>query len=107
MKELKLDDEVINDIKKKESKIGLKSVETKGTKAAIKGDAGFDVFSDYRRINMLSAYKPINILGLKWAVMSEIDEVEALTPIKKLKDEIIRNAITVGIIAVFIGGFLG
>ena len=58
------------------STIGLQEVDTEGTRAALDGETGTDIFPDYRGVDVLSAYKPLDISGLEWVIMSEIDEAE-------------------------------
>ena len=36
---------------------------------------------DYRDISVLSSYRPLEILDLHWAILSEIDEAEAFSSI--------------------------
>ncbi len=85
-------------IENKETSIGLQTVNTVGTKAAISGQTGFQIFPDYRDIPVLSAYAPISVLGLEWAIMSEIDEEEAFTPVAVLKTKILGSAITIYVV---------
>ena len=54
----------IKEIKNFNSAIGLQEVKTKGTKAALIGKTGAEIFPDYRGVNVLSAYKPLNIKGI-------------------------------------------
>jgi len=104
---MKLNPKLIAQINNKNTTIGLQPVKTKGTTAALNGETGFSIFPDYRGINVLSAYKPVNLLGLKWAVMSEIDEEEAFVAINELQSNIIKNATIVCIIAIIVGATLG
>ena len=97
----------ITEINNKETTIGLQEVKTIGTQAALAGNTGFAIFPDYRGINVLSSYKPITLLGLNWAVMSEIDEAEAFASITTLKATIIKNSIIIGTISMMIGATLG
>ncbi len=64
--------------------IGLQTVRTKGTQAALNGETGTDIFPDYRGVPVLSAYKPLEIKGLNWVIMSEIDEAEAFSSVRLL-----------------------
>ncbi|KZX76432.1 hypothetical protein A3715_13090 [Oleiphilus sp. HI0009] len=72
-----LDAQTLQSIATKETSIGLQPVNTRGADQALSGVVGFDVFDDYRGVSVLSAYAPLDINGLSWAIMSEIDEVEA------------------------------
>jgi len=63
------------------STIGLQEVRTRGTEAALQGESGSAIFPDYRGVPVLSAYGPLNIEDVRWAIMSEIDESEAFATI--------------------------
>lgn len=67
----------VNTIANKDTNIGFQEIRTVGTEAALKGEAGFDIFPDYRNIPVLSAYTPIEFEGTRMALMVEIDEAEA------------------------------
>lgn len=107
MDELALDKSTIAIMDAKNTTIGLQTVDTKGTKAALNGEQGFDIFPDYRGVNVLSAYKPLNIAGLNWALMSEITEEEAFTPVTVLRESITHTVIVIFLFALAIGPFLG
>ncbi|MFD2204976.1 methyl-accepting chemotaxis protein [Kiloniella antarctica] len=64
----------------KESTILSTEVKTETVRLALEGKAGIAVVPDYRGINVLSAYQPLDFLGVRWALMAEIDEEEVLTP---------------------------
>jgi PAS domain S-box-containing protein len=66
------------------STIGLQEVQTDGTKAALSGLTGTDIFPDYRGVPVLSSYKPLNIRDANWVIMSEIDQEEAFAAIRSL-----------------------
>ena len=78
MKGLGTDQGVLDKINAKDSTILLQKVETKGTRAAIAGNTNVEIFPDYRDVPVLSAYSPVAIEDVDWAIMSEIDEEEAL-----------------------------
>jgi PAS domain S-box-containing protein len=83
-----------------DSTIGLQEVKTEGTQAALSGETGTDIFPDYRGVPVLSAYKPLDIPGMNWAIMSEIDREEAFAAIRALG---IR---TFGIVVILIVGIV-
>jgi methyl-accepting chemotaxis protein len=64
-------------------------VDTKGANLAIKGKAGEEIIIDYNGNPVLSAYTPIDINGIRWALLSEIDVAEAFEPIDTLHFNII------------------
>ena len=75
---LKVDKSILEKSRKLNTSIGLNLIKTKGTSAALKGETGFDIFGDYRNIPVLSAYAPVSIMELNWAILAEIDLEEAL-----------------------------
>ncbi len=78
--------ENINYMKSKDTSALALVINSKGAKKSIAGESGFDIFPDYKNINVLSAYRPLKIKGLEWAILSEMDESEALTPIYALRN---------------------
>jgi methyl-accepting chemotaxis protein len=107
MNDVGLSTKQISQLDSKNTTIGLQPVNTKGTKAALSGIKGFDIFDDYHDISVLSAYQPIEVEGLHWALMSEIDEAEAFASIKDLQESILKNTLIACIAALIIGGILG
>jgi methyl-accepting chemotaxis protein len=59
-------------------------VDTEGAKLAIKGNVGQKIIIDYNGNPVLSAYTPVDINGIQWALLSEIDVAEAFGPIYTL-----------------------
>lgn len=54
--------------------------DTEAVQFALSGKTGEDVIIDYNGNPVLSAFAPVNVPGLKWAVLSEIDVAEAFSP---------------------------
>jgi serine phosphatase RsbU (regulator of sigma subunit) len=96
---------VIHKIRTFNTSIGLQRVSTPGVKAALTGETGTAIFPDYRDLNVLSAYRPLAIPGVNWAIMSEIDEAEAFAPVFRLRDRIAVFLI-VAIALTFVGAYL-
>ncbi len=98
---LGMDESLLNIISAKDSTILLQKIETKGTHAAISGETNVEIFSDYRQIPVLSAYAPLNINGVKWAIMAEIDKEEALRAATTLGKRMMM--ISAGLLVLIIG----
>jgi len=90
----------IDKIKVKKSGIGLQKVETTGVSEALAGKTSFQVFPDYRNVPVLSAYAPVNIHGLNWVIMAEIDEEEAFRPVEDIRSALITYTLSVGFIVI-------
>jgi methyl-accepting chemotaxis protein len=54
--------------------------DTEATRKALKGQHGSDIIIDYNGNPVLSSYGPLNFLGVRWAVLTEIDVAEAFVP---------------------------
>jgi serine phosphatase RsbU (regulator of sigma subunit) len=72
-----------------ESTVGLQEVKTEGTEAALAGKSNTKIFKDYRGVEVLSSYKPLDIKGMHWVIMSEIDKDEAFAHVYDLRNNII------------------
>ncbi|CAM3112800.1 methyl-accepting chemotaxis protein [Vibrio neptunius] len=102
---------VMEQIQGKSSAIGRQSVNTASVKAALRGQSGSEVIRDYRGIEVLSAYSPLDAAGLQWAIVTEIDKAEAFADLDALvqtKIVTVLTSIIVGVIAaVCVSYFLG
>ncbi|MCJ8295897.1 MAG: methyl-accepting chemotaxis protein [Colwellia sp.] len=61
-----------------DSGIGLQEVVTESANAALSGQSGIKHIKDYRNVEVLSAFAPLSIEGVDWAILSEIDVAEAM-----------------------------
>ena len=61
-----------------ESTILRVKVDTDTAVQALKGEQGVEFTDDYRGIEVLSAYGPMQLDGFRWAVMAEIDRAEVI-----------------------------
>jgi serine phosphatase RsbU (regulator of sigma subunit) len=89
VKDIGLAEETIEQIQNFESTIGLQIVDTKGTRAALKGETNTRIFNDYRGVPVLSSYKPLMIEDMNWVIMSEIDRDEAFAHVYDLRLNIV------------------
>lgn len=80
---------VINQIRNFESTVGLQTVKTDGTIAALNGESNTKIFNDYRGVPVLSSFKPLDIQDMHWVIMSEIDKDEAFAHVYDLRNNII------------------
>jgi methyl-accepting chemotaxis protein len=98
---------VIEDILSKGSVIGLQTVKSPGSLAALKGESGFSIFDDYRGIPVLSAYKPVDIIGHRWAILAEVDEDEAYAAATELHHYVIYLTMMTAFVLLVASGVLG
>ncbi len=99
--------DVIAAMEAKQTVIGLQSVNSPGAKKAIGGETGFAIFPDYRGVPVLSAYKPLDINGQRWAILAEVDEAEAYAEAVALHEQTVYIITVTAIILLLISGTLG
>jgi len=63
------------------------SADTEATRNALSGKSGADIIIDYNGNPVLSVYAPLNIKGLRWAILAEIDVAEAFSPVDENGNE--------------------
>lgn len=80
--------EIIEQIKNKSSAIGRQSVSTLSAKLALNGQSGSNVINNHN-IDLLSAYSPVNIAGLEWAIITEIYKGEALKDLNTMTTNLV------------------
>ena len=96
----------ISEIDAKGVSLGLQPVNTEASQRALKGQTGFDIILDYRGVPVYSAYAPIEIKGLTWGILSEIDETEGLIASEELASSLISTSIILTLFVVGAGVFL-
>jgi signal transduction histidine kinase/DNA-binding response OmpR family regulator len=77
-------------------------VNTEAVTAALSGNQGSKIITDYRNIPVVSAFDTINLAGIKWVILAEIDQAEVLQTAYALRQQIfiIGIVIMVGIVLV-------
>lgn len=68
------------------------TVETEAVEEALTGQEGTQIIDDYRGTPVLSSYAPLEIEGLDWAILAEMDLAEAYAPIYSFKRQILVSA---------------
>ncbi len=75
-----------------------KSLKTKASERALSGQHGSDIINDFRGMEVLSSYEKLNIKGLNWAIITEIDEDEIMEPKSNLINTILIICAIIAII---------
>ncbi len=81
------------------------AVRTAATAAAQAGRAGIDIIEDYTGSPVLSAYAPLDLGGVRWSLIAEIDRAEAFAPVTRLETLMLILALT-GAAAIALVGYL-
>ncbi|MBD2606928.1 HAMP domain-containing protein [Scytonema hofmannii FACHB-248] len=86
------DEKTIKKIKEFNTTILLQEVQTKAVKEALFGKQGTQIINDYRDIPVLSSYAPLDIDGLRWVILAEMDVSEAYAPIHSFEKTVLIGA---------------
>lgn len=73
--------------------VGIQPVNSASAKNALRGNTGFHIISDYRDVDVFSAYSPMEIGGSTFAIMAEMDVEEALRPAAEIRNSLISSGI--------------
>ncbi|MBN2893403.1 MAG: HAMP domain-containing protein [Bacteroidales bacterium] len=73
-------------------------VKTSGVENSFKDKPGEEVIDDYREIKVFSSYKKLDVEGLNWAILAEIDQFEAMQLIKNVENNIIYLSVVISLL---------
>jgi methyl-accepting chemotaxis protein len=90
----------VDRIRSVDSAVGLLTVDTPGTRAALAGLADTQIFADYRGQAVLSAFRKLDVPDMRWAIMSEKDQAEAFAEALRLRNLIAGLVLFTAIIAI-------
>lgn len=82
------------------STILFERVESAAANAALAGSAATGIGADYRGVPVITAYAPVDVPGVHWGIVAQIDVAEALAPAVALRTE---AAVTGVVIALLVG----
>lgn len=82
--------------------IGYQPVSSPAVDLALAGDSGFIQTTTYRDTSALSAYAPLDIQDVNWALISEVDIAEAFALSAVLEAKIFRTAAMVILVALMV-----
>lgn len=81
-------------------------VKTISATNAFRDRVGSSLIDDYRTVACLSSYDRLNIPGLNWAIIAEIDYSEAMIPIVSLRNDIIFLSLIICVFLFSIAHFI-
>ena len=93
---------LIDAIRAKNTSIGLQPIRSDTAKLALSNQRGVKIINDYRNVPVVSAYSPVDILGLTWGILAEIDEEEAFAAEYTLSDSILISSLIITFITLII-----
>lgn len=87
---------LINRITNTQSSVGQQPITSDHVNAALKGQAGLETLTNHLGKEVFAAYKPTNVFGQPWALVSEIEKSEAMKQMTVLKKNLFDTAMLVG-----------
>ena len=97
------DSATVKRIQSRSTSILLQEARTEATVDALRGNTDTKIVNDYRNVPVLSSYSPLNIQGVHWVIVAEMDASEAFYFVYALREKLILVALVI----VLIGGVLG
>jgi methyl-accepting chemotaxis protein len=78
-----------------------------GLEQALAGESGSEIYFNAKNERILSAYAPLNIPNLNWAVVTEIEEREANASVDQLSDRLIKLSAIAAIVMTAVSVLFG
>jgi signal transduction histidine kinase len=103
LKKTGIKNDIIYKIKSNSTSILLQEVKTTASEEGAKGLSNTKIITDYRGVEVVSAYSPLHISNLEWTIISEIDTREAFGYIASLREYLILAGILVILLATSLG----
>ena len=104
-----VDSAIINGILVSNSTVGNIESHHGGTglEQALNGESGSEIYIDTKGQRVLSAYAPLDIPDLKWAILTEIEEREANASVAQLSNRLIKLSAIAAIVMTAISILFG
>ncbi|MEF2483902.1 methyl-accepting chemotaxis protein [Vibrio mimicus] len=99
LESMKVDRAAANQIRNRSSAIGLLKVNTQAVDKALRGERGVVEDTSAAGVKWLSTYVPMEALGLRWALVTEMQADEALADISTLNHEVILKVVIAIVVA--------
>ncbi len=84
----------------------LLKVATESVQRAFKGETGSALIKDYRGVPVLSAFTPLDISGVHWVLLAEIDQDEIFSSVAQLRDRVFFLLVITLVLVNATGAFL-
>ena len=95
----------IESIERHGSSVLLQKVDTEAVRAALIGNEGTKIVNGYHGQKVLSAYGPLSIEGLDWAIVAEMERSEAYQPLQVLELYIFMGTVIIILLVTWFANF--
>lgn len=93
-------------IEQLDTSILLQRVNTEAAQGAITGQEGTRIIRDYRGASVLSSYAPLNLPGLEWGILAEMDLAEAYQPVYSLQTYLLISTVILMLALTFLASIV-
>ena len=107
LKATQISPSVIEQIRARNSSIGLLPMDSPAIEAALSGEKGIAQYPDSSGQTVIAAYAPLRLHGIEWAIIARMKQSEALVPVEQLKTRIGGIGLAIAIAVLLLGGFIG
>ena len=83
------------EVEKSKTTIGIFNVDTEPVRKVLNGESGVMMATDYRGVEILNSYAPINFFGSQWGVVVQMNKDEALASVVESRNTIAILAIII------------
>ncbi|MEM9809395.1 MAG: adenylate/guanylate cyclase domain-containing protein, partial [Cyanobacteria bacterium P01_D01_bin.56] len=84
----------------------LQRADTVATQKAMSGETGTEIIQDYQGESVISAYAPLKLEGLRWAILAEMDKAEALGPVTMMQIYMSTAGVIIVLAVALLSGFI-
>ena len=84
--------QTIDNISAFSTSVLFQEVRSRSVENAFAGQKGTSITQDYRKIDVLSSYTPLDIDNVRWVLLAEIDATEAFAPVRALHSQLLQIA---------------
>ncbi|MEM7727797.1 MAG: methyl-accepting chemotaxis protein [Pseudomonadota bacterium] len=90
-----------------ETTILSQKVETDAARSALSGTPSTGRYTDFRGIETLSAYRPVNAGGFEWAFIAQQDATEVFAKVTKLRNHLLAELAVFCLVLTAVGIWMG
>lgn len=84
--------------------LGLYELENDAVRAALNGETGFMLTSNYADVTHLTAYTPVNFGNVRWALIAEIEQDETTAVAQRLNATILTSSLIAAFVVLVLAG---
>lgn len=95
---------LVDSVRKKNSTIGVQKISSEAVASALQGKTGTTTGTDFLGRTVLSAYAPLKVLGLTWAIVAQQDTTEVLAPVISLRNNMLVTALITALTLLALAG---